>query len=179
MKKTIIIVDKVSLQIQSQYEAEAANQAMYGGPWGDAQQTAHIELPEGGVAADMEIENIDGEIVIVEDEAKKAARLAQLAVTATEALVGKAMDKGAELIKKFAAENIRLGITQAGKTKVVRQAMAEATAALSTGSLYDAMDEMRAIPEDKKDATFITDERLLAAINEIEAYLGLPASEEL
>lgn len=96
-----------------------------------------------------------------------------------ENAVGNAMGFGAKMLREFAAENILLGITQDGKTKSVRRAMSEVISALSTGSLYDAIDELRSIPEESKDLKYITNARLLDAVNKIEAYLGLDESETL
>ena len=86
---------------------------------------------------------------------------------------------GNEVIITFAAENIGLGITQAGMTTAVRTATKDVVAALTTGSLYDAITAARAIPEEQKDATFVTDIRILGFVNKIEAYLGIPLSTEL
>lgn len=94
-------------------------------------------------------------------------------------IVEGALGKGQALIQEFITENLVLGITQAGKTKEVRQAMAEVTSCLMTGSLYDAIDELRLIPTEAKDATFITDVRILSYINKIESYLGLELSTEI
>lgn len=94
-------------------------------------------------------------------------------------VVSSAMTKGQSIIQEFIAENLVLGITQAGKTKEVRQAMAEVTSCLMTGSLYDAIDELRLIPAEAKDSTFITDVRILSYINKIETYLGLELSTEI
>jgi hypothetical protein len=44
--KTFFIVDKISRQVMTRYQSEAANQAGYGGPWGDPNATEHIECPE-------------------------------------------------------------------------------------------------------------------------------------
>jgi len=93
--------------------------------------------------------------------------------------VSEALSKGQSLIQEFITENLVLGITQAGKTKEVRQAMAEVTSCLQTGSLYDAIDELRLIPAESKDAVFITDTRILSYINKIESYLGLELSTEV
>jgi hypothetical protein len=38
----ILIVNKSDLSIAIKYDADAPNQALYGGPWGDASQTEHI-----------------------------------------------------------------------------------------------------------------------------------------
>jgi hypothetical protein len=86
---------------------------------------------------------------------------------------------GQLLIDDFAAENILLGITQAGLTNQVRKTLTEATLCLITGSLYDAIAEARLIPENEKDGTFINNVRLLSFINRIEKYLGLPLSTEV
>lgn len=86
---------------------------------------------------------------------------------------------GQNLILEFATENVLLGITQMGMTTHVRTATAGVVNALQTGSLYDAISEAKAIPAEKKDATFVTDARLLIFINKIESYLGIPLSTEL
>ncbi len=90
-----------------------------------------------------------------------------------------AIAKGQELIVTFAAENIALGITQAGMTTQVRTVTADVVSALSTGSLYDAITAARAIPPASYDATFVTEARLLSFINKIEVYLGIPVSASL
>lgn len=90
-----------------------------------------------------------------------------------------AIAKGQELIVTFAAENISLGITQAGMTTQVRTVTADVVSALSTGSLYDAITAARAIPQASYDSTFVTAARLLTFINKIEDYLGIPRSTSL
>jgi hypothetical protein len=94
-------------------------------------------------------------------------------------ILSPAMQFGQNLIKEYASENIALGITQAGMAGTVRAVTADITGALNTGSLYDAIAAARAIPALSKDAVFVTDARLLIFINKIEAYLGLPLSEEV
>lgn len=96
-----------------------------------------------------------------------------------EATIQRAMTFGAGLIKKFAAENVLLGITQAGMTATVRTNLAQVITCLQTGSLYDAIAQVKAVPAESKDATFITDARLLSFVNEIERYLGVPFSQTL
>jgi hypothetical protein len=87
-----------------------------------------------------------------------------------------AIEFGVGLARDFTVENIMLGITQYNKTNEVRKALAEVWSALETGSLNDAIVEMRAIPANKKDAIFITDARILVMINKLETYLKLPLS---
>jgi hypothetical protein len=101
------------------------------------------------------------------------------AITYTEQVVGDAMDYGMQLAKEFAAENVRLGISQAGMTRTVRQKLADLFSALQTGSLKDAIDVAKETPALDKDATFITDARLLSLVNKLEEYLGLPKSSSL
>lgn len=96
-----------------------------------------------------------------------------------ELVVVEAMKFGQQLMTQFAAENIILGIIEAGMTKIVRQNLSEVVGALITGSLYDAINELKNIPENKKDTVFITNERLLIFVNKIEKYLNLPLSENL
>lgn len=85
--KTILIVDKVSLQIQTKYQALAPEQHKYGGPWGDTNQTAHLEVPAGLDADCVQVvqvaEALDPETQLVipahlaveEDAAKASAKL--------------------------------------------------------------------------------------------------------
>ena len=93
--------------------------------------------------------------------------------------IAKATTFGTGLIRKFAAENVLLGITQANMTATVRRNLAEVIACLQTGSLYDAIAQVKAVPAENKDATFITDVRLLKFCNDIERYLGIPLSTSL
>jgi hypothetical protein len=101
------------------------------------------------------------------------------AVTSVEYSVADAVSFGHRTLIKFSAENILLGITQAGMTGTVRRALSDVIQCLQTGSLYDAIASARAIPAEDKDPTFVTDARLLAFINIVEAYLGLKISESL
>jgi hypothetical protein len=100
-------------------------------------------------------------------------------VAVRDGILSPAMTFGQQIIKEFAAENIALGITQAGMTTRVRQVTADIVNALSTGSLYDAIQAAKVVTLEQKDATFITDARLLACVNKIETYLGIPLSATL
>lgn len=99
--------------------------------------------------------------------------------SAIESVVRSAMSFGQNLMVEFAAENIKMGITQDGMTKTVRTAMADVMLAIQTGSLYDAIDEIKAIPGESKDAKYITDARLLKYLNKVEEYLGVSLSQSL
>lgn len=90
-----------------------------------------------------------------------------------------AMAEGDNIVKDFIAENVLLGITQDGMTALVLERMDAVLAAIKTGSLYDAIAKVRAIPIENYDAKYITPTRLLAFVNRVERYLGLPVSEAL
>lgn len=104
---------------------------------------------------------------------------AQAIETVKGVILSPAKSFGLSIIDQFAAENILLGITQAGMTNQVRKNTAQVIAALSTGSLYDAIYEARQIPAEAKDPVFVTDARLLTFVNIIEEYLGAPKSTSL
>lgn len=86
---------------------------------------------------------------------------------------------GQDLIDHLASENIALGITQMGQTNRVRKIMREVTDCLMTGSLLDAITEARAIPSEQYDTIFVTEARILKAINMIEDFLKKPRSTSL
>lgn len=86
---------------------------------------------------------------------------------------------GQNLIDEFVAENVLLGITQVGLTSHVRKTMREVQDAVSSGSLYDAIVEIKSIPTEAKDPVFLSDARILKFINKIEAYLRIPLSTSL
>lgn len=114
-------------------------------------------------------EVVDNEALISSIEAEKSLRN----------IISEARAFGDKMINKFIAGNLILGITQAGMTSQVRKATSEVTMALLTGSLYDAIAEIRNIPVESRDEVFLSESRLLAFINDIETYLGSELSEEL
>tara|TARA_R100000742_G_C4275462_1_gene95945 strand:+ start:370 stop:846 length:477 start_codon:yes stop_codon:yes gene_type:complete len=96
-----------------------------------------------------------------------------------EKIVYEAADFGAFVINDFSAENVKLGITQAGLTKSVLVTCSDLLKACQTGSLYLAIEEAKAIPDDKKDDIFLTDARILKYVNMIEKYLDIELSVSL
>jgi hypothetical protein len=90
-----------------------------------------------------------------------------------------AIVQGLLMIEEFTAENIGMGITQAGKTDDLLTACQWVFYCLQAGSLYSAITAARAIPPEVKDPVFLTDARLLIMVNKLEVYLGLPISETL
>jgi len=67
-------------------------------------------------------------------------------IKAVQTMIGQAREFGTKVILEYAAENVLLGITQAGKTKQVQDALIKVVFALLTGSLYLACTEIKAIP---------------------------------
>ena len=106
--------------------------------------------------------------IVDDQEAIDAANTQQALIQAVQG----AMNFGQQLLIDFAVENVSMGITQDGMTKTVRQAMSEIMAAIQTGSLYDALDEIDQIPAEAKDGKYITDERLAVYKQKIVNYLN-------
>lgn len=152
--------------------------------WGNGEDTVYdsediptVEDEEGNAILDPEyIKTPAVEYVAPQPEqyrlVKKNGTDVALSAAQVEKIVRAAMAFGNELIVEFSTENIMLGITQDGMTKQVRQTMSEVISALITGSLYDAIDEVDAIPESAKDGKYITDERLQQYKAKIQEYLG-------
>lgn len=84
---------------------------------------------------------------------------------------------GLELENGFIIENVKLGITQLNLTNHVRKTLREVRDAISTGSLKDAITELRAINPAALDSTILTSARLLAFRNKIEAWLEVPLAQ--
>lgn len=89
-------------------------------------------------------------------------------------LVLKAISFGNEMIVLFAAENVMMGITQAGKTKDVADYLASMTRYLQTGSLYEAINEIdrliaSGLPSDLN--PFVSESRMLVFKSKITEYL--------
>lgn len=80
------------------------------------------------------------------------------------------------LMLDFAADNIELGITQLGKTKIVADAMRDMHYYLTVFSLYEALAEierMKTAGFDPADAPFLTNARMDEFKAKIEAFLGI------
>ncbi len=180
--KTIAIVNQecdigAKGEIKFIYEGAPAPES-----YARASVMSHIELPQEMVGfedcIDVTWDEADAPVLTLNAQ-KKAAKQQLQAVANAQRALDNAINFGQGMIKEITLENMMLGITQDGKTGEVRKALAEALSALQTGSLYDAIVELKAIPEIAKDAKYITDARLLSAVNKIEAYLGQPLSETL
>lgn len=91
-----------------------------------------------------------------------------------QGIVKQAQSFASQIVVEFAAENILMGITQAGKTKVVADYLADVTRYAQTGSLYEVINEITrlinsGIPADL--SPFVTQVRLEAFRQKIINYL--------
>jgi hypothetical protein len=91
-------------------------------------------------------------------------------------IVNSAIDFGNQVMREFIIENVSLGITQRGLTSHVRRVTSDLIQCLITGSLYDAITEVKMINPDDLDPLILSEERLLAFRNKIHTYLGIPAA---
>ena len=119
-----------------------------------------------------------GYSVMTEEQYEEYCR-SLVPVESVRRVISDAILFGQRLTTEFAAENVLLGITQLNMTGTVLGHLVEVMEAVNAGSLYEAITRIRAVPSESYDATFITAPRLLAFINKIEAYLGLPPSGAL
>lgn len=200
---TIKIIKLADLSVASQYEAEMPMQSSYGGPWGDASSHAHVAVPESLDPRKVVAQQVpdtwikDGESPVTEDpqdltwtlvpahielveDATLAAQVdAQDADAAVRGALKAAMALGNQIIEDFAAENIVMGITVDGMTGQVLNVMGPMMDALRTGSLHEAISRAKAIAPEDKDPKYITDARLLQAVNRMEEHLQIPLSDNL
>lgn len=137
-----------------------------------------IDLVSPSVMGIYFTEELSSEENSILDEAVLLYRNKELSKT-VEGAITAAKEFGSKLVLEFSAENILLGITQAGMTGEVIQKLTGVLGAIQTGSLYEAINLLKAVPPEDYDATFITTSRLLSFCNKIEAYLGLPLSTEI
>jgi hypothetical protein len=96
-----------------------------------------------------------------------------------ESIVSDATRFGQGLLISFAAENVLMGITQEGKTGEVMDKLSAVLPAVQAGSLYLAIERIRAIPPSSYDTKYVTAARLLQFVNKIEGYLGMSLSTSL
>lgn len=73
--------------------------------------------------------------------------------------VKKAIKGANSLINKFCAENIAMGITQAGKTKLLADALRDVFYYAQTGSLYECLSSLSSVQVTPEMSPFLTEER--------------------
>lgn len=93
----------------------------------------------------------------------------------TERLIKGAVKRGNEIFTEFAAENVAMGITQAGKTKAVADYLANVDRYMRSGSLYEVLNELTKLENEgfpSELAPFITSERIGRVRDMILSYLN-------
>ena len=91
--------------------------------------------------------------------------------TIIKAKVNKAIYGANEIIKQFATENIMMGITQAGKTKLIADSMSSVMYYCQTGSLYEVLTALNAITITQEMSPFLTEARKIEYIAKFTALL--------
>lgn len=91
-----------------------------------------------------------------------------------DGIINDALVFGNTIKKDFVAENVMLGITQRGLTGHVRKTMREVKDAIESGSLYDAITEIKMLNPSDFDNAILTPARILVFRNKIETYLHVP-----
>jgi len=162
------------------------------------------EISEANLPAPLRIDTIEATAYIVYSEALssenestlEAVVTSHVKITTVESL-SIYLDQDVfpfvtSLIRNFAAENIALGITQAGKTGPVLGMFAKQfdvnednkpfslKDTFDTGSLYESLKVIQYLRDNSAQyeglSPFITDERLLVMKNKIETFLGIQLS---
>ena len=105
-----------------------------------------------------------------------ACRSEEIAIQKTEALMKACMTFSQGVMIRFSAENVRLGITQDGKTGEVLTKLQPMINALSAGSLLEAITRLEAIPVEDYDSKFINAARITRVVNEIKDFLNISHS---
>lgn len=81
---------------------------------------------------------------------------------------------GTQILSDFVKENVLLGITQRGLTNHVRRTLFQVKDAIESGSLYDAITEIKNLPESAFDSVILTPQRMLHFRNRIEIFVKVP-----
>lgn len=91
------------------------------------------------------------------------------------AIVLSAQAAWAGMVQQFAAENIAMGITQAGKTQLISDALEQVLVYGSSGSLWQAYAALNEVVVTPEMAPYLTEERIQWMKNiMIQAISGLP-----
>lgn len=88
------------------------------------------------------------------------------------AIVVKAQTTWAAMVQQFAAENIAMGITQAGKTGLIGLALQEVNTYGATGSLWQAYEALNRIQITSEMSPFLTANRVQWMRNQMIQAIG-------
>lgn len=94
------------------------------------------------------------------------------ASTVVNKKVKKALNGAADLMSKFCAENIVLGITQAGKTKLIADTLKDVFYYTQTGSLYECLTALDAIVVTPEMSPFLTTQKINDLKSKVLDLLG-------
>jgi len=165
--KIYLIVDLSTLQVASNYIAIDAMQDKFGGPWGDPELFAHIPMPHG---LDPECCSVSSELVVTANLDSIAAKQAAMLQALIQKRVFAAMEFGRVLMSQYGASNILAGFNME-QIKDVMARTVKLQAAIQSGSLYVALDELAALETDE---VVITPARVTVFRHTIQDYLGIP-----
>lgn len=114
------------------------------------------------------------------DSLTEEGEIAKITPRLTNELINKkireATDFGINLIRQYVIENIQMGITQAGKTRIVADYLRRLQRYIESGSLYAALEELNALinaPIDSELAPYVTVDRLTTYKQKIQAFLEI------
>lgn len=85
--------------------------------------------------------------------------------------VSKAISESTKMMTEIAADNILLGITQAGKTKLIADTLKDVIRYCQSGSLYEAINELDRITITADMAPFLTEEKKLEMKDKIVSII--------
>lgn len=91
-----------------------------------------------------------------------------------ETILEPAIEFLTSLMKRFASENVRMGITQAGKTGLIGNALKDVAFWIPSGSAYEFEKAIGDVEITEEMAPFLTEARVTALRNEVRRYLGMP-----
>lgn len=144
------------------------------------QASDKLELYFNDDVTQEELDAIQAYWEAIDEESSEATGYTQKqALAAIKTQVKNIHEFSNNLLVQFNAENIALGITQDNKTEDVLDIMAPVLVALQSGSPTVAIKRIKQIDPQSYDAKYITAARMLAYVNKVEAFLGLPLSEDL
>lgn len=92
-------------------------------------------------------------------------------------IIDEASEFGMKVIMDYVKENVSLGITQLGLTNHIRKTCWQIGDALRTGSLYDAIYEIKQLDPNDFDQVILTPARILNLRNKIEEFLEISISQ--
>jgi len=77
-----------------------------------------------------------------------------------------------DIVEQFATENVLMGITEAGKTKLISDTVAQVMYYCQTGALFEAVNALQAIELTEPMAPFLTETRRTEYVQKFQALLA-------